>query len=361
VDFLGALLWMGITSVSIQMPYWWLASQWAILRYIAAADHTVRRLILHKAAEDLDTHHKKVLSDDWGVGFALQWLISRLHYKGIAHGAIAMKELQKRKIAQYVQKKKNGPFKCPDFFAFDSQNRIHLIECKGNQRGPVETIRQFQRGREQKQNILFQNENLVAQRLLTGISIAGYDSNWTSTLMVADPDPELKSSYYRIDAVSADPLIRSFKKVAVIQGLVAAGVWSIAKSRFPEETSAGDVPSVGEERISTFEALKKRWFGQIYEMPFPIPLKLEDGGIITGCRMRLGIAEGFADELRKSPGTETEEIIQERDLDLKLTHAEQDSGEEEIEPKASDKQPVRRYASIQHGDALLADLEMLEA
>jgi len=66
VDFLGALLWVGITSVSIRLPSWWLASQWALVRYVAAADHRTRRLRLPEAADDLDTHHKKVLSDDWG-------------------------------------------------------------------------------------------------------------------------------------------------------------------------------------------------------------------------------------------------------------------------------------------------------
>jgi hypothetical protein len=48
---------------------------------------------------------------------------------------------------------------------------------------------------------------------------------------------------------------------------------------------------------------------------------------------------------------ETEEIIQGRDLDLKL-HTEYDSGKKEIEPNQSEKELVRSYAAIQHGDAL---------
>jgi len=41
VDFLRALLWIGVTSIPIQIPRWWLASQWAVLRYVAAAARSI--------------------------------------------------------------------------------------------------------------------------------------------------------------------------------------------------------------------------------------------------------------------------------------------------------------------------------
>lgn len=205
VDFLGGLVCAGITSVPTRLPRWWLASQWAVIRYVAAADHTPRRLRLHAAIDDLDTHHKNVLSDDWGVGLALQWLATRLRYKYVVHGEFAMRDLRERGAAQFVKRKKRGPFKCPDFFAVDRQDKIHLIECKGNQGGPNDINRQFIRGRQQKQNVRFTNEGLVGQRLLTGVAIAGIESPWRSTLKIADPTPDPEVGYYNIDAPNVAP------------------------------------------------------------------------------------------------------------------------------------------------------------
>jgi hypothetical protein len=130
-----------------------------------------------------------------------------------------MQLLQSKGIAQFVRRKKTGPFKCPDFFAVDTQNKIHLIECKGNQEGASHIEKQFERGREQKHNVRFQNEALVAQRVLTGIAIAGRRCNWPSTLNVADPSPDRDISYYKIVSESDLPLIDAFKRVLMVQGL----------------------------------------------------------------------------------------------------------------------------------------------
>lgn len=40
IDFNGALLWMGKMSVPLQLPQWELATQWAKIRYYAAAGPT---------------------------------------------------------------------------------------------------------------------------------------------------------------------------------------------------------------------------------------------------------------------------------------------------------------------------------
>ena len=115
----------------VQMPLWWLASKWAIVRYIAAADHTTRELRLHGSTIDLDSHHKTVLSDDWGIGIALQWLDARMQYKYIAHGAIAMEALRSMNVARFVGKKKIGPFKCPDLFRGGSERQNPFDRMQG--------------------------------------------------------------------------------------------------------------------------------------------------------------------------------------------------------------------------------------
>jgi hypothetical protein len=362
VDFLGGLVWAGIASVPTRLPRWWLASQWAVIRYVAAADHTTRRLRLHAAVDDLDTHHKNVLSDDWGVGLALQWLATRLRYKYVVHGTFAMRDLREKGVAQFVKRKKRGPFKCPDFFALDPQDRIHLIECKGNQGGPNDIDGQFVRGRQQKQNVRFQNEALVGQRLLTGIAIAGTDSAWRSTLKVADPTPDREAAYYNIDAADVAPLIESFKRVVIVQGLIAAGASRIAHFLFPKETDTEEVRLVPEPLVTHFVAQEARWAGLVYELAFPLPILLDDRSTIAGCRFRLGAAEDFLGELKTNAvQSRSEEILKQRDLDLRL-HTEPDSQQDgqQLGPKRFETEPIGRYGAIQHGDTLMADLELLE-
>lgn len=59
IDFLRAMLRIGIMSKPIQIPRWGLASQWAVLRYIGAADHGNQKLRLHSAIDDLESQDKK--------------------------------------------------------------------------------------------------------------------------------------------------------------------------------------------------------------------------------------------------------------------------------------------------------------
>jgi hypothetical protein len=363
IDFLRALLWIGVVSMPIQIPRWWLASQWAVLRYVGAADHTTRRLRLHTAIDDLESHHKTVLSDDWGVGLSLQWLSAKMRYKHVAHGAFAMQALRAGGIAQFVKRKKRGPFKCPDFFAVDAQNKIHLIECKGNQKDPSHIDQQFDRGRQQKQNIRFQNEGLVAQRLLTGVAIAGPSSNWPSTLKVADPPPIEEHSYYSIISKTHRPIIDAFKKVVIVQGLIAAGAARIAHRWFPSETAVEDGRILTEPRTTHFEAQGERWEGLVYELSFPVGLSVDNGGRLTGCRMRFGVSVELLAALNADKRTHSsqEEIIRETDLDIAAEREfeESDAPENGDESSTVLEGRTSRHAEIRHGKAFLADLELL--
>lgn len=221
IDFLTALLWAGTTAISIRMPQWWLASNWAILRYLGAADHTTSRLRLHAASDDLETHSKKVLSDDWGVGISLQWLTARLRYREVAHGRFAMDDLKSKGLADFSAHRKRGPAKCPDFLAVDRQNKIHVIECKGNQDGLAQTKRQLADGLAQKNSLQFSHEALVGQRLLTGVAIAAPKSKWHTTLRVADPPPsrsqggdDARATYtFLINAASSSTLAEIGKRL----------------------------------------------------------------------------------------------------------------------------------------------------
>lgn len=361
IDFLRAMLWIGVMSVPIQIPRWWLASQWAVLRYIAAADHGNQRLRLHPAIDDLESHHKTVLSDDWGVGLSLQWLDARLKYKHIVHGAFAMRALRLAGLARYGKRRKRGPSKCPDFFAVDRQSKIHLIECKGNQAGPSHIEKQFKHGRKQKRNIRFENESLVAQRLLCGVAIASQRSSWESTLKVADPPPREEYSAYEVLAENIQPIADTFKKVLFVQGLIAAGAGRLAHRLYPLETAAEEQGQINEIRTNRFEVDGKDWEGLAYEMRFPSSVSLGHGEVARGCRMRFGVGSDILARIKVRNGETKDTPIEGLDFDLwsgkELNDLDEAAGANENLRVTSVE--ISRRASIRQGSVFLADLELL--
>jgi hypothetical protein len=300
IDFLGALAWMGKMSVPLGLPRWWHASQWARIRYFAAANPS-RPLRLHPAIKDLDTHQRKVLSDDWGVGFALQWLSSRFSYGNVVDGYAAMRDLQRKKIAKFLpKKKKSGPDKCPDFIAYDAQGKIHILECKGNQSSPKYSARQIKRGKQQKSNLQFTNPAIVDQRLVTAFSFAEVAASSASTLLVADPPPDEASIYYRVATESSNPIVATVKRLSVLRGLLLAGANDVAFHAFPIETLAGRVEAA-QPIHERFVAGDKQWIGQVYELRFPVPIRFEDDLVVRGCRARYGVAPKVRDLWLKYP------------------------------------------------------------
>src|SRR5205807_1349402 len=194
------------------------------------------------------------LSDDWGVGFALHWLCSRMRYRRLYHASFVIADLEDAGLAKFSKRSKNGAAKCPDFIALDPNGRIDLIECKGNQKGPAEIQNQFANGRKQKRNIRFRCENLVGQRLLTGIAIASARSRWESTFRVEDPPPENEnpSEMHEINVETATPINESLQKAAVIAGLISAGAYELAHKAFSKETETGEVRTVQRRRRCEF-------------------------------------------------------------------------------------------------------------
>lgn len=361
IDFLGALAWMGKMSVPLGLPRWWHASQWARIRYFAAATQS-RSLRLHPAIKDLDTHQRKVLSDDWGVGFALQWLSSRFSYGNVVDGYAAMRDLERKKIATFLPKKnKSGPDKCPDFIAYDAQGKIHILECKGSQSGPKYSAKQVVRGRQQKRNVQFTNPSIVDQRLVTAFSFAEVKAHWESTLLVVDPPPDETSIYYRVTLESANPIIATVRRLTVLRGLLLAGANDVASHAFPIETGASreEAPQPVHE---PFVAGNRDWVGQTYELRFPIPIRFADDLLVRGCRARYGVAPKIRDLFMKYPPKRElqEQLLSEFDLELAI-EAEGDEGEAEAHQIApvTDESPTGVYASVRSGEAFIAEWELI--
>ena len=119
LDFLSALLWIGVLSISVRIPRWSSASIWARVRYLGMVDDSSDCLRLHPGVDDLDAHQKTVLSDDWGMGVALEWLNRTFNYALIDHAATYLKRLEQQGLAAFNgAPRRHGPRKCPDSYRF---------------------------------------------------------------------------------------------------------------------------------------------------------------------------------------------------------------------------------------------------
>jgi hypothetical protein len=365
INFGRAMLRVGMMSVSPRMPQWWVASYWAVLRYFAAVDETVTALRLHEAVDDLDTHPKKVLSDDWGTGVAIEWLDARFQYQQVTHGMSAMRELQSLGVATFAGKKKRGPQKCPDFLCEDSAGMLHLVECKGNQQGTNASEDQFIQGRLQKANVLFTNEQLVGQRMVTGLAIANPKSNWNTTLTLTDPPPEdsrdnepvKKQPHFIVAADEPSVIVAAMKRVTCLHGLLLSGFFDVAAKVFPAASLEQRIQDALVYPVTEFEANGAVWRGQVYKLIFPVPLKTPQGEPIEGITLRFGASPVFlANAVRRS--TELVALPALPELDLRLVN---DETTETATAHADilDQPPTSRRSFIQNGDSFIADLELI--
>lgn len=334
------MLWVGMMSVSSRMPQWWAASIWAVVRYFAAVDQGVPELRLHEAIEDIDSNPKRVLSDDWGTGIAVEWLDSEFQYQYVGHGRNAMRELQRRGLTTYFGKQKRGPQKCPDFFCIDSTGKFHLIECKGNQSGPAATEDQFVQGKRQKNNIRFTNEQLVSQRIVTGLAIANPMSNWSTQLAVIDPPPDDAEStpYVEVQVEEPEKVVRVVKELAALDALLLAGFFERARKVVPESDRVKRLPDAPDQSHSEFESNYQLWQGQIYTVEFPVPLKTFEGEEIAGVRLKFGVSAEF---LKTSEGGSPAW----NELDLGIRRGEQHG--------------FQRRSFIENGDSFIAEIDLI--
>lgn len=93
-----------------------------------AADTDLR---LTPAFADLDAHKKTILSDDFGMGAPVFWLLDRLQIAAIVYGRYFIDRVAASIGATSAKPAKRGPGKSPDFVARDIHGVWHVLECKG--------------------------------------------------------------------------------------------------------------------------------------------------------------------------------------------------------------------------------------
>lgn len=336
-------------AVPPTLTEWSLAIRWAELRYLNAADHSLTELRLHPAMADLETHYLASLSDDWGVGIALEWITSNLDIVSVGHGRFWCDYLvKKEKSATYRREPgKRGPAKCPDFVAFDSAGLMYLIECKGTTTNSDYTTDQFNASAfDQKINVEFDDEAKVGQRLATGVYIARYDSSEDSRLKIADPPPRKQRERVCFVSATAPQMTRAIKADTIARGLLAAGFVPEARLLMPGNKDQRWNPRSESQEI--FYAHDVEWQGRVERFELSIPLRIEDReySVVTA---RDGVSTRILSTLRQLGGDDhgIDALIDGAQTQLRPSHHHTTAeGSEGL------------YASVQHGDLTIRDISL---
>ncbi|HFQ8226226.1 TPA: hypothetical protein ACHTCC_002264 [Citrobacter freundii] len=171
-----------------------LSEFWAWIRYLSAVTND-KDMRLTDSFYALDAHQKTILSDDFGMGVPMLWLMSSLSLNQIVDGNYFIQKIAASVNAKSVRTGKRGPNKTPDFVAKDHYGDWHVIECKGTQSGPEYSDKQLGiKGKKgtggivQKKSIIFPTGH-TGQRLACGLSI-GIENRSSSLLKIVDPEPD---------------------------------------------------------------------------------------------------------------------------------------------------------------------------
>ena len=209
-----------------------LSEFWAYVRYFYAIADT-NDLRLTPAFSALDSHQKTILSDDFGMGVPVQWLIDHLQLTAWCDGREFAERFGALTQAAVGPTARRGPQKSPDFVFLDQGGLYHVVECKGTQSGRSSRARQISHNAAdgtpsgavvQKMMIVLQPA-FQGQRLACGLSIAVENGRGESDLYIQDPDSlnviTVKSGE---EPFAEDPLIRG----SVSRALRAAGLPAVA-------------------------------------------------------------------------------------------------------------------------------------
>lgn len=231
-----------------------LSEFWAWIRYVYAisSDSDLR---ISTDFASLDSHQKTILSDDFGMGIPVGYLIGKLDFVGWSDGRYFMDRMSAIMSGPLPTPRKRGPRKAPDFIFLDNGGKLHVVECKGGQSGATARNRQLSHttkngvssgGVVQKRMVLLP-ANLQGQRLACGLSLGTSGKPDASNLKILDPELQVEFDVSKTEqGLLQDPIARS----GLAKWLRGAGFEvSAAAIAAPSGPTARDQPS---EKISRF-------------------------------------------------------------------------------------------------------------
>jgi hypothetical protein len=197
---------------------------WAWLRYYLAPTGSPD-LRITMDFSDLDPHQKGILSDDFGVALATQWLIDRLGgYRQIVDGRRFANQFQHLLRQRQKLKAKVGPSKAPDYVIRDIIGKWHVLECKGTQASRDYQRKALQTAVAQKHAIEIAGR-IKGEQLAASLFIAHEKEKSATHLKVIDPDdPPL----IHLTENNEDEMETKANRLVVAQALGSIGLNEIA-------------------------------------------------------------------------------------------------------------------------------------
>ncbi|WP_188260217.1 hypothetical protein [Azospirillum tabaci] len=182
------LLIIGLVTIPGSASGISLAEYWAWLRYFSCVDDG-RKLALNAFCNELDSHQKTILSDDFGMGFAFYCMKELLEFEEFCDGAYFEKRLLRKLGGHYIGKvAKSGARKTPDFVCKSyGPDFYHQIECKGTQSSYSALNKQIQAGMTQIKNMSFPAA-VSGERIVVGTLVECSGKDHDSKIVVADPE-----------------------------------------------------------------------------------------------------------------------------------------------------------------------------
>jgi hypothetical protein len=303
-----------------------LSEFWAWVRYLHAISGDAD-LRLTTAFHELDSHQKTILSDDFGMGLPIYWLLGKLDVATVADGRYFAQRLASSAGASAVKAKKRGPGKSPDFVANYTSGLWHVIECKGTQTSSAYRALQLGTAGSNPTGAVAQKRTInfpigyTGQRLASGLFIGVEGGAHTSGLHVIDPPGDEEASVPDDRMAFADDAIAR-----------AAGARALRLAGFSATSSALSAPLgrspdaapgkgryedarlqvVARKRAQAAEELATRGIrplfrvdgdsfrGRKVEIALPVPVHI---GTRTASSVviRYGVGTRFLEELRSNP------------------------------------------------------------
>jgi hypothetical protein len=258
IDITGMLLLVGhLTTPTLSVGVS-LSELWACVRYYYALA-PCSDLRLTEAFADLDSHQKTILSDDFGMGIPVSWLMDPLKLSAWCDGREFATRFAALTLAVPPKVKKRGPGKSPDFVFLDDAGRYHVVECKGTQSGASARSRQLSHttkngqpsGAVIQKMMIILKPGFQGQRLACGVTIARDGVAGDTDLEIRDPEGVLTIEVNDGEEIYAqDAVVRG----AVARVLRAAGLpISAAAMAAPSGATPGARP-LGMRRRETERA-----------------------------------------------------------------------------------------------------------
>ena len=310
VDFSipAVLLTIGVLTTPSHAVGVSLSEFWAWVRYLHAISEEPD-LRVTNAFADLDAHQKTILSDDFGMGFPMHWLLDRLQIGPVCDGRYFIEQVSASIGAVAAKTAKRGPNKSPDFVAQDIAGAWHVIECKGTQSGRDYSKRQLGTvgppavgALAQKRTITFPAGH-TGQRLACGLTIGIQNGPEPSWLRVVDPSLDNEFLVSEAELVYAEASSSAMSAPAGRHPSSRPGTGKAEQTRqeIIEEkaTRAKDELRARTERRQ-FAAKGERYRGREVHFDLPAPVRIDEREV-RSVRIRQGVNAKVLTELARRP------------------------------------------------------------